>query len=225
MIDIQHISKDYGRIKALKDLNLKIDQGEMVCLVGPSGAGKSTLVRLLTCEEKPTKGRVLIAGRDITKLNRKEIPYFRRRIGVIFQDYKLLPQKTVRENIAYALEVSEASALEIKNKTPKVLSIVGLSQRANNYPSELSGGERQRVSIGRALIHSPKIIIADEPTGNLDPVNTWDIIELLLRINSKGTTIILATHNKTVVDRIKKRVIVLKDGLLSSDEKEGTYRI
>lgn len=225
IVEIQNVYKEYGRIRALDDVSLNFEKGEFISLVGASGAGKSTIVRLLTCEERPTRGRIIVAGRDITQLKPKELPYYRRKIGVIFQDFKLLPQKNVYENVAYALEVCDSSTVDIRRRVPKVLELVGLTNRANNYPAELSGGERQRCAIARSLIHSPKILIADEPTGNLDPVNTWEIMELLYRINQRGTLVILATHNKAVVDRLKKRVILMKNGKIISDELAGSYVI
>jgi cell division transport system ATP-binding protein len=180
---------------------------------------------MLICEEIPTTGKILIAGRNIAKLKSSELPYYRRKVGVIFQDFKLLPQKTVYENVAFALEVCEASPEDIKNKVPKILDLVGMLKKRDNLPTELSGGERQRVSIARGLVHSPKILIADEPTGNLDPVNSWEIIDLLERINRQGTIVILATHNKAIVDRLKKRVILLKGGKVVSDRVRGSYVI
>lgn len=225
MIEAIGLSKQYGNMRALDNVDLKIEKGEFVFLVGPSGAGKSTLVKMLICEEKPSSGKVLVVGRDISKLKPEELPYYRRKVGVVFQDFKLLPQKTVFENVAFALEVCEASRQEIMDKVPKILDLVGVLKSRNNLPHELSGGERQRVSIARALIHNPKILIADEPTGNLDPVNAWEIIDLLSRINSYGTIIILATHNKAIVDRLKKRVILLKDGKIVSDRIKGGYAI
>ena len=225
LIEIVGLSKQYGNIRALDNANLKIGRGEFVFLVGPSGAGKSTLVKMLICEEKPTSGKIIIADRNIAKLKSKELPYYRRKVGVVFQDYKLLSQKTVWENVAFALEVCEASRQDIMDRVPKILDLVGMLKRRNNLPSELSGGEKQRVSIARALIHNPKILIADEPTGNLDPVNAWEIIDLLQRINLRGTTLILATHNKSIVDRLKKRVILMKDGKVVSDRIKGGYVI
>lgn len=225
MIEAIGLSKQYNSIRALDNVNLKINRGEFVFLVGPSGAGKSTLIKALICEEKPTSGKILVVDRDITKLKPEEMPYYRRKVGVVFQDFKLLPQKTVYENVAFALEVCEAPRQEINDRVPKILDLVGMLKRKDNLPNELSGGERQRVSIARALIHNPKILIADEPTGNLDPVNAWEIIDLLSRINERGTTLILATHNKAIVDRLKKRVILLKDGKIVSDRIKGGYTI
>lgn len=226
MIDVVEITKQFPNgLKALDNVNLKIEKGEFVSIVGPSGAGKSTLIRMLICEDKPTSGKILVAGRDITKLKPNELPYYRRKVGVVFQDFKLLPQKTVYENVSFALEVCEACDNDMLDKVPKILDLVGMLKRKDNLPHELSGGERQRVSIARALVHSPKILIADEPTGNLDPVNSWEIIDLLERINKHGTIVILATHNKAIVDRIKKRVILLKDGKVISDRVKGGYVI
>lgn len=225
MIEAIGLSKQYNSIRALDNVNLKINRGEFVFLVGPSGAGKSTLIKSIICEEKPTSGKILVVDRDIVKLKPEEMPYYRRKVGVVFQDFKLLPQKTVYENVAFALEVCEATRQEINDRVPKILDLVGMLKRKDNLPNELSGGERQRVSIARALIHNPKILIADEPTGNLDPVNAWEIIDLLCRINERGTTLILATHNKAIVDRLKKRVILLKDGKVVSDRIKGGYTI
>lgn len=225
MIDIINVSKQYGNMKALDNINLKINKGEFVTLVGPSGAGKSTLMKMLICEEKPTSGKIMIADRNIVNLKPSELPYYRRKIGVVFQDFKLLPQKTVYENVSFALEVCEASNLEITDRVPKILDLVGMLKRKDNLSTDLSGGERQRVSIARALVHSPKILIADEPTGNLDPVNSLEIIDLLERINRSGTIVILATHNKAIVDRLKKRVILMKAGKVESDRMRGGYVI
>lgn len=228
LITIENVTKEYvikGRpsVRALDNVSIRIDKGEFVSLVGPSGAGKSTLMRLLIAEERPTKGRIVIAGRDLRTLRNRDLPYYRRKVGVVFQDFKLLPNKTVAENIAFALEVCDATPAEVRDKVPKILDLVGLSQRAANYPDELSGGEMQRVAIARALIHTPKLLIADEPTGNLDPTNTWEIIELLLRINTTGTIVLLATHNQAVVDRLQRRVMALQDGKLVLDQKAAGY--
>lgn len=227
LIQLKDVEKRYSiggeEVIALKGITCSINAGEFVSIVGPSGAGKSTLIRLLIREERPSRGRIIIAGRDITPLKSRELPFFRRRIGVVFQDFRLLPHMTVKENIAFALEVSEATDGEIKDRIPKILDLVSLVDKAGAYPHQLSGGEKQRVSIARALIHSPKILIADEPTGNLDPANTKDVIELLKRINAAGTLVLLASHNKTVVDQLKRRVIVVKNGEIVSDVKEGVY--
>ncbi|MBI2589684.1 cell division ATP-binding protein FtsE [Candidatus Berkelbacteria bacterium] len=230
MIELQHIAKTYVRTSgsrtraiAVDDINIEIAKGEFVSIVGPSGAGKSTLIRLLIAEEKPDHGKILIAERDITLLQPRELPYYRRKVGVVFQDFKLLPAKTVWENIAFALEVSDISTAEIRERVPKILTLVGLADKGENYPHELSGGEKQRVAIARAMIHSPRILIADEPTGNLDPATTGEIIELLERINRSGTTVLLATHNKEVVNNLKRRVIAMEHGRIVSDEKIGRY--
>lgn len=224
VIEFRNVTKNYpGKVTAVDSVSFKIGPGEFISLVGPSGAGKSTLIRLLTCEEAPTKGQVLVTGRDISKLQPKELPYYRRKVGIIFQDFKLLPKKTVYENVAFALEVSDASAKEIEDQVPKIIEIVGLTQRTNAFSEELSGGEKQRVSIARALVHKPKLLIADEPTGNLDPVATWEIIELLFKINKQGTIVLLATHDKEVVDALERRVITMRAGKIVSDQAKGKY--
>ena len=226
VIEFQHVSKKYSaNIEAIHDVSFNVLIGEFISLVGPSGAGKSTLVKLLTCEEKPTSGKILVAGRDISELKKKELPFFRRKVGVIFQDFKLLPKKTVYENIAFALEVCDAPDSEIKEKVPKIIDLVGLTNRVFSLTEELSGGERQRVSIARALVHNPKLLIADEPTGNLDPVSTWEIIELLFKINKQGTIVLLASHDKEVVDSLQKRVITMKDGKVTADQQKGKYNL
>lgn len=225
MIDILNIYKTYGKIEAVRDVSFHIDGGEFISLVGSSGAGKSTLIRILTLGEKPTKGKILISGHEITKLKRSQVPYYRRLIGVVFQDYKLLSKKTVWENIAFAMEVSDKPSREIRQNIPRILDLVGLSEKAHSFPAELSGGEKQRVAIARALINSPKLLIADEPTGNLDPINSWEIIQLLLKINKAGTTVLLATHNKEIVDSLKRRVITMEAGTVVFDQKVGKYRL
>jgi len=210
-------------IVALDNISFHVKEGEFVSIVGRSGAGKTTLLKLILAQEKPTRGHVFFNGKDVHKIKPKDLPKLRRRIGAIFQDYKLLPSKTTYENIIYVMEVLGKSNEEIKRDIPKVLEIVGLTERAQNYPAELSAGERQRAAIARALIHRPDIILADEPTGNLDPYNTSDIIRLLLKINEFGTTIILATHNKEVVNSLGKRVITLEKGKIIRDEKKGRF--
>jgi len=225
LIEFNEVSKKYGQIIALYKVNLKIKRGEFVCLVGPSGAGKSTVLRLLIREEKPTKGHIAIAGRDINRLRHKELPFLRRKIGMVFQDYKLLPNKNVCENVAYALEVCDATKGEIAHKVPKIIELVGLAERTNSYPKELSGGEEQRVSIARALVHAPRLLIADEPTGNLDHDNAREIVQLLLKINQAGTTVILATHNRDIVNNLRKRVVTMREGKIISDQMQGKYII
>jgi len=224
MIKFQKVSKIYPRNTiALEDVSFEIKEKEFVSIVGKSGAGKTTLLKLLLVEERPTQGRIFFEGKDITKIKSGKLPEFRREIGAVFQDYKLLPSKTTYENIAYALEVIGASDQEIAGDVPKVLEIVGLTERANNFPPELSGGERQRVAIARALIHRPEVILADEPTGNLDPYHTLDIIRLLLKIQEMGTTVILATHNREIINSLGKRVITLENGRVVRDKEKGRF--
>jgi len=225
MIQFKRVTKHYGTKKALDNVSFAIMPREFVSLVGPSGAGKSTLIKLLTCEEYPTFGEVTIDGKNIHLINQRYIPYYRRQIGVVYQDFKLLPNKTVYENVAFAMEVSGAPTGVIKREVMKIIELVGLKDKVNNFPKELSGGEAQRVAIARALVFSPRLLIADEPTGNLDPDNAWDIAQLLLKINRMGTTVILATHNREIVDAIGKRVISFKDGKLMSDRRKGKYKL
>lgn len=228
MISFRNIKKIYtGGINtiALDNVSFEIEKGEFVSIVGHSGAGKSTLLKLITAEEKPTSGEVFFDREDVTKLTSRQLPYHRRRIGTIFQDFKLLPKKTVFENVAFALEVSGYPKKEIQKSVPQILEIVGLLNKAENYPSEISGGEQQRVAIARALVHRPALIIADEPTGNLDPISAWGIIQLLLKINKLGTTVVLATHVKDIVNNIKKRVITLDQGRIIRDHSKGRYAI
>ena len=226
MIVLDHVTKTYpGDFIAIDDLSLTIDEGEFVSIVGQSGAGKSTLLKLIYAEEQPTVGGVYFCGNSVGDIKRRNLPYYRRDFGTVFQDFKLLPQKTVFENVAYALEVAGESNDEINDKVPKILDIVGLENKMEKYPRQLSGGEQQRVSLARALVHIPKVIIADEPTGNLDPISGWEIVQLLLKINSLGTTILLATHNKDIVDRISRRVIALDRGKIIRDHAKGKYSI
>jgi len=227
MISFENVSKIYNENSyALRDINFAIGKGEFVSIVGQSGAGKSTLLKLIFAEEKPTEGIVLIKGMDISKIKSNKLPVLRRHIGVVFQDFKLLDRKTVFENVAFAMEVSGKSDAEIKEDVPQVLEIVGLTNKLKSYINELSGGEKQRVSIARALVHRPDIIIADEPTGNLDIVNTWDIIQLLMKINQYGTTVVLATHNREIVNLVNKRVVTIDKGRISRDQLEnGKYLI
>ena len=223
MINLTNVNKFYGKNKVLDDVSLLIESGEFVSIVGQSGAGKTTIVRLLIGEEEADSGKVKVGDWDITRLSRREIPHLRRQIGVIFQDFKLLPKKTLEENISFALEVSGGSRDKIKKIVPSVLKIVGLEGKGKRYPGEVSGGEKQRAAIARALVHQPKILLADEPTGNLDAINADEIIDLLLRINNFGTTVILVTHNKEIVNRLNHRVISMDNGRLISDKENGKY--
>jgi len=224
MIQFVNVSKVYNSHSvALEDVTFEIEPKEFITVVGKSGAGKSTIVKLLIGEEKPTRGRVLFSKHEVNKLKPQELPLLRRHIGTIFQDFRLLPRKSAYENIAFALEVSGRSQTEIDEVVPQVLDMVGLADKAHNFPHELSGGERQRVAIARAMASRPAVIVADEPTGNLDPMNTWEIIKLLLKINELGTTIILATHSKDIVNHLGKRVITLDGGKIIRDEKKGRY--
>jgi cell division transport system ATP-binding protein len=224
MVKLEGVTRKYGPdIIGLEDINLHIKPKEFVSIVGQSGAGKSTLVKLLIAEERPDKGNISIGGWDITHIRKSRVPVLRRQIGVVFQDFKLLPQKTVFENVAFAAEVCGETSKKIKQTVPQALGIVDLEDKADRYPKQLSGGERQRVVIARSLIHRPKLLIADEPTGNLDSINTQEIIELLLRINDFGTTVILVTHNRDVVNSLKKRVLTMSEGRIVSDKKQGKY--
>lgn len=224
MIHFKNVSKKYGpHVHALKGLSMHIRPGEFVSVVGSSGAGKSTMVKMLIAEEKPTSGSIVVGGWDISDIKSHEVPTLRRQIGVIFQDFKLLPTKTIRENVAFALEVVGAAPEHIKKMVPQVLDIVGLQDKMNRYPHQVSGGEQQRAVIARALVHKPKIIIADEPTGNLDTVNAYDVIEILKRVNDFGTTVMLVTHDKDIVNKLRKRVITLQDGTVRADHEEGKY--
>lgn len=225
MIQLFNVTKTYDNgVQALSNVTLRIHKGEFVFLVGPSGAGKSTLTKLLYREVLPSQGQIILDGKSLARMRQGEIPYLRRKIGMIFQDFRLLPQKTVFENVAFALEVIGASRKEIRRSIPTVLSMVGLASKAGVFPNHLSGGEQQRVCIARAIVNNPFLIIADEPTGNLDPETSWDLMNLLLDINLRGTTIIMATHAWDIVDSLKKRVIELSGGKLVRDEKEGAYR-
>jgi cell division transport system ATP-binding protein len=225
MILLDRVTKNYNRRgTALKSVSLHVEPKEFVIIVGPSGAGKSTLLKLLTREEKPTSGKIIVNGIDYETLKDRKIPYLRRKIGVVFQDFKLLPSKTVFENIAFALEVVGVSNREIKHTIPRVLAIVGLTGKENNFPGELSGGERQRLAIARAVARQPKILIADEPTGNLDPKHAWDVIRVLEKINKYGTTVLLTTHNQDIVNKLKRRVVTIKDGQVVSDKASGGYK-
>ena len=224
MIKLKNVSKVYtSDSTGLKNINLHIKPGEFVCIVGSSGAGKTTLSKILIAEERPTQGEVIIGGWNITKIKKREIPYLRRQIGVVFQDFKLLPKKTVWENIAFALEVAGEPRKKIKEIVPHVLKVVGLEDKANRFPTQLSGGEQQRVVIARSLVHRPKILLADEPTGNLDTMNTEDVIDILKKINSFGSTVLLVTHNREVVNALHARVITIANGRIVSDKIHGKY--
>lgn len=225
MLIFQDVSKEYGKFKALENISFRVGEGEFVSLVGRSGAGKSTLLKLLLREEKPTKGNVFFQGIDIGTFQDAELPLYRRRIASVFQDFKLLPSKNVFENVAFAMEAAGKTKEEIAEDVPQALDIVGLKGKEESFPHQLSGGEKQRVSIARALVQRPEVLLADEPTGNLDPVHAWDIINLLIKINELGTAVILATHSQEVVNALKRRVITLADGKVVSDEEKGTYKV
>jgi len=224
LIQFYNVTKVYApHITALDNISVKIDKGEFVFLVGPSGAGKSTFIRLLFREDIPTKGQILIGGRSIARLKRSEVPFLRRNIGIVFQDFRLLPEWTVMENVAFALRVIEVPAREIKARVEKALAQVGLSYRARMFPHQLSGGEQQRAAIARAIVNNPRILVADEPTGNLDPGTSREIMKLLEDINHLGTTVIMATHAWDIVNSMRKRVIALQEGRLVRDNREGVY--
>jgi len=224
MIYFDKVSKVYSPTSiALEDVSFTIAPNEFISIVGQSGAGKSTLLKLLLVEDWPTSGKVFFESNDVHAIPKEDLPLIRRRMGVVFQDYRLLPQKTAYENVAFAMEVAGKSEAEIKNDVSRVLDLVGLKDKINNFPRELSGGEKQRVAIARAMVHRPSVIVADEPTGNLDPINTWDIIRLLLKISELGTTVILATHDKEIINALEKRVVSLENGTVVRDENPGRY--
>ena len=227
MILLDRVTKTYGKKSnkpALNRVSVHVGAGEFVILVGTSGAGKSTLLKLLTREEKPSSGKIVVGGIDYDTLKDKHIPLLRRKIGVVFQDFKLLPNRTVFENIAFALEIAGMTNREIRSTVPKVIELVGLGGKEHAFPHQLSGGERQRVAIARAVVRQPKILIADEPTGNLDPKHSWDIVRLLEKINKYGTTVLLTTHNVDIVNKLKRRVITIDHGKITSDQAKGTYK-
>lgn len=224
MIEMKNVKKVYGNgITALHNLSVLIEQGEFVYVVGPSGAGKSTFMKLIYREEVPTEGEVKVADFDIVNLKEKDIPYLRRQVGVVFQDFKLLPTLTVFENVAYAMEVLEKSPRQIDKRVKEVLKLVGLEHKANMLPNELSGGEQQRVAIARAIANMPRVLIADEPTGNLDPETSMEIMKIIEQINAQGTTIVMATHNAEIVNELKHRVLVIDGGRITRDDVEGGY--
>lgn len=224
MLLMTDVSKTYpsGSV-ALRDVNIHIQPGEFVFVVGPSGAGKSTFIKMLFREVIPTTGNIYVNGVDLLELKEKEIPYLRRQLGIIFQDYRLLPDRTVYDNVAFAMQVIETPYRKIKCRVMSVLDLVGLRKRANSYPTELSGGEQQRVAIARAIVNDPLLVIADEPTGNLDPETSWDIMRIFSEINENGTTIVMATHDKEIVDNMEKRVIAIEKGSIVRDDLKGVY--
>ena len=219
MIQLEHVSKSFSEgIPALNDVSLHISEGEFVFVVGDSGSGKSTLIKLLLKELEPTSGKITVNGQNLGRLKRKQIPRYRRKIGVVFQDFRLLKDRNVYENIAFAQRVIMTPTRKIRREVPKMLSLIGLAEKYKSFPKELSGGEQQRVALARALVNHPALLLADEPTGNLDPKNSWEIMKLLESINEKGTTVLVVTHNREIVDEMKKRVITLKRGVIISDE-------
>ncbi len=225
MIEFKNVSKTYNTgTVAVNNANFNIDKGDFAFLVGKSGSGKSTLIKLILKEEEPTTGNIIINGKDTTFLKQSKIPYLRRSMGVVFQDFRLLPDKTVYDNVAFAMHVVRATPRHIRRQVPMVLSLVGLSAKAKMYPDELSGGEQQRVALARALVNNPAMIIADEPTGNLDPTTAWEIMNLLNDINMRGTTVVVATHANDIVDKMKKRVIEISNGEIIRDSKKGGYK-
>jgi len=224
MIEFRNVTKVYSTgVTAVDNTSLEIEKGEFVFIVGSSGCGKSTLMKMLMKEVEPTEGQILVNGIDITKISKRRIPNLRRSMGIVFQDFRLLPDKTVYENVAYAMRVIEASPKQIKRQVPNVLSLVGLLEKAKAYPEQLSGGEQQRVAVARAIVNNPSVLIADEPTGNLDPDTAWEIMSLLNDINRRGTTVVIATHAKDIVDKMQKRVIAIEKGNVYSDIKKGVY--
>ncbi|HET9173887.1 MAG TPA: cell division ATP-binding protein FtsE [Candidatus Saccharimonadales bacterium] len=227
MILLDRVTKVYGKsgTPSLDRISLHVEPKEFVIVVGQSGAGKTTLLRMLTREERPSSGKIIIGGIDYDKLKDKDIPLLRRKIGVVFQDFKLLPNKTVFENVAFALEIVGMGNREIRHTVPKVLDIVNLKGKERNMPRELSGGERQRVAIARAIVRQPRILIADEPTGNLDPKHAWDVIRVLEKINRYGTTVLLTTHNQEIVNKLKRRVVTIQGGKVVSDKAGGSYTL
>ena len=224
MITLENVSKSYSTgVPAIKNISFHIEKGEFVFIVGPSGSGKSTLIKLLLKELEPTEGVIIINDKNLSRLKRRNIPKFRRDIGVVFQDFRLLADRNVYENIAFAQKVIETPTKEIKRQVPAMLSLVGLAEKYKSYPNQLSGGEQQRVALARALVNKPEILLADEPTGNLDPANSWEIMKLLDEANARGTTVVVVTHNKDIVNAMQKRVITMKKGVIIADQKQGGY--
>lgn len=224
MLEMIDVSKIYpGGSVALQDINVRIEQGEFVFIVEPSGAGKSTFFKMLFREVLPSSGKVIVNGHDLVKMTDKEIPYFRRQLGIVFQDYRLLPDRTVYDNVAFAMQVIETPYRKIKRRVNDVLDLVGLRKRAHAYPTELSGGEQQRIAIARAIVNDPILLIADEPTGNLDPETSWEIMDIFREVNKSGTTIVMATHDREIVDEMEKRVIAIEHGHIVRDDAKGVY--
>lgn len=224
MLEMIDVSKIYpGGSVALQDINVRIERGEFVFIVGPSGAGKSTFFKMLFREVLPSSGKVIVNGHDLVKMTDKEIPYFRRQLGIVFQDYRLLPDRTVYDNVAFAMQVIETPYRKIKRRVNDVLDLVGLRKRAHAYPTELSGGEQQRIAIARAIVNAPILLIADEPTGNLDPETSWEIMDIFREVNKSGTTIVMATHDREIVDEMEKRVIAIEHGHIVRDDAKGVY--
>ena len=229
ILKVENLCKQYGKgenkVTALDNVSFTVNKGEFVAIVGASGSGKSTLIKLILKEEEPTSGNIIINGKDTTFLKQSRVPYLRRSMGIVFQDFRLLPDKTVYENVAFAMYIVKATPRHIRRQVPMVLSLVGLSGKAKMYPNELSGGEQQRVALARALVNNPSMIIADEPTGNLDPMTSKEIMDVISNINKDlGTTVIMATHDKEIVNRMKKRVLVINNGMLVGDYKKGSYK-
>ena len=224
MIELKDVTKEYSKgISALNGINLKIEQGEFVFIVGDSGSGKSTLIKLIMKELEPTSGTIMVNGQNLERLKHRKIPMYRRGLGVVYQDFRLLKDRNIYENIAFAQRVVETPTRIIKKKVPAALSLVGLAQKYKSYPKELSGGEQQRVAIARAIVNEPAILLADEPTGNLDPTNSWEIMKLLEEANERGTTVLVVTHNQEIVNEMNERVITMKQGVIVSDEQKGGY--
>lgn len=225
MIELKDVTKEYSKgVAALNGINLTIEQGEFVFIVGDSGSGKSTLIKLIMKELEPTSGTISVNGFNLNKMRHRKVPMYRRNIGVVFQDFRLLKDRNIYENIAFALRVTERPSRIIRKKVPAALSLVGLAQKYKSFPNELSGGEQQRVAIARAIVNEPAILLADEPTGNLDPTNSWEIMKLLEEANERGTTVVVVTHNQEIVNAMQKRVVTLNKGVIVSDEQRGGYR-